>query len=155
MRVTSGTDARRVALTDGGARWSRACWWSNPDPIWKTPNPWSRPMAMPRSTLLRRERFDAVILDLALAPLDGWCVLATVGNWVERPRLVAIVSTNEHVGRALVLGADLCLPPGTPVDARALSSSTTKNPEEIAKEIECPQPLPPTSPRPTPSGVSA
>jgi DNA-binding response OmpR family regulator len=71
-------------------------------------------------TLLRHERFDAVILDLGLAPLDGWCVLATVGNWVERPRLVAIVSDDEHIGRALVLGADLCVPTGTPVDARGL-----------------------------------
>jgi DNA-binding response OmpR family regulator len=102
-------------------------------------------------TLLRHERFDAVILDLGLAPLDGWCVLATVGTWVERPRLVAIVSDDDHVGRALVLGADLCVPPGTPVDARALFCSTTQNP----KELECPQPLPPTFPSPTTSGVRA
>jgi DNA-binding response OmpR family regulator len=75
--------------------------------------------------MLRSERFDAVIVDLGLAPIDGWCLLATVGNWVERPRLVAIVPhgdrSPDHVGRALVLGADLCLPAGTLLDARALS----------------------------------
>jgi DNA-binding response OmpR family regulator len=100
--------------------------------------------------LLRHERFDAVVIDLGLAPLDGWCVLATVGNWVERPRLVAIVSADEHVGRALVLGADLCVPPGTPVHARALLSSTTAMP----KEHECRQSRPTVFPPPTPSGVS-
>lgn len=101
--------------------------------------------------MLRRERFDAVIIDLGLAPLDGWCVLATVGNWVERPRLVAIVPSGdrapEHVGRALILGADLCMAAGTLLDARALRRST--------KERECPQPPTISFRRPTPSGVSA
>ena len=101
--------------------------------------------------LLRHERFDAVIVDLGLEPLDGWCVLATVGNWVERPRLVAIVSDDEHIGRALVLGADLCVPPGTPFDARALTPATSENPEET----QCPQSLPPTFPQPTTSGARA
>ncbi len=101
--------------------------------------------------MLRRERFDAVIVDLGLAPLDGWCVLATIGNWVERPRLVAIAPAGnrapEHVGRALVLGADLCMAAGTLPDARALTRST--------KERECPQPPMTSFPRRTPSGVSA
>jgi DNA-binding response OmpR family regulator len=98
-------------------------------------------------SLLRRERFDAVIVDLGLAPIDSWCVLATIGNWVERPRLVAIVTDPEHVGRALVLGADLCVMAGTQLHARALTRST--------KETKCPRPQPISSPRPTTGGVSA
>src|SRR5450755_295817 len=105
--------------------------------------------------MLRRERFDAVIVDLGLAPIDGWCVLATVGNWVERPRLVAIVPHGErapeHVGRALVLGADLCMAAGTLLDARALNPSTP----EMPKEMECPQPRTTSFRRPTPNGASA
>jgi DNA-binding response OmpR family regulator len=97
--------------------------------------------------LLRRERFDAVILDLGLAPIDSWCVLATVGNWVERPRLVAIVTDPDHVGRALVLGADLCVMAGTQLHARALCRST--------KETKCPPPLPTSFPRTTTAGASA
>ena len=102
--------------------------------------------------LLRRERFDSLIVDLGLAPLDSWCVLATVGNWVERPRLVAIVTDPEHVGRALVLGADLCVMAGTQLHARALTRSTATTPSP--KEMKCPQPPRPTSRRPTTSGVS-
>jgi len=119
--------------------------------------------------MLRRERFDALIVDLGLAPIDGWCVLATVGNWVQRPRLVAIVPPGdrapEHVGRALVLGADLCMSAGTLLDARALGTPIPELPEEMLpeemlpeemlEEIECPQPRTTSSPRPTPSGVSA
>jgi DNA-binding NarL/FixJ family response regulator len=97
--------------------------------------------------LLRRERFDAVIVDLGLAPLDSWCVLATIGNWVERPRLVAIVTDPDHVGRALVLGADLCVMAGTQLHARALTCST--------KEMECPRPHSMSSPRATTAGASA
>ena len=118
--------------------------WSNTDLIWKTPKRSSPPTATPRSALLRRERFDAVIVDLGLAPIDSWCVLATVGNWVERPRLVAIVTDPDHVGRALVLGADLCVMAGTQLHARALTRST-------AKEMKCPRPPTTSSPRPTTS----
>jgi DNA-binding NarL/FixJ family response regulator len=113
--------------------------------------------------LLRRERFDTVIVDLGLAPIDSWCVLATVGNWVERPRLVAIVPygdrASEHVGRALVLGADLCMTAGTLLDARALMHSTAGMHPAIApaivKETQCPQPPRIIFRRVTPSGVSA
>jgi CheY-like chemotaxis protein len=105
---------------------------------------------------LRRERFDAVILDLGLAPLDSWCVLATVGNWVERPRLVAIVTNPDHVGRALVLGADLCVMAGTQLHARALIRSNTEIPSpEMRKELQCPQSPRPTSPETTTVGASA
>ncbi len=101
--------------------------------------------------LLRRERFDALIVDLGLAPLDSWCVLATVGNWVERPRLVAVVTDADHVGRALVLGADLCVMAGTQLHARALLAAT----EELPKEMKCPQSPRQTSRRPTTVGASA
>jgi len=100
--------------------------------------------------LLRRERFDALIVDLGLAPIDSWCVLATVGNWVERPRLVAVVTDPAHVGRALMLGADLCVMAGTQLHARALIRTTP----EMREERECPRPQPTSFPRPTPSGVS-
>ena len=101
--------------------------------------------------LLRRERFDAVIVDLGLAPIDSWCVLATIGDWVERPRLVAIVTDAAHVGRALVLGADLCVMAGTQLNARALCPATS----ELPKETQCPRPLETNFPRPTTSGVPA
>jgi CheY-like chemotaxis protein len=95
--------------------------------------------------LLRRERFDAVLLDLRLEPLDGWCVLAAVGSWSERPRLIAAVGDRGDIERARHLGADFCVMAGTQLHARALTRST--------KEMECPRP--PTSyPRPMPSGVS-
>jgi len=103
--------------------------------------------------LLRRERFDAVMLDLRLEPLDGWCVLAAIGSWTERPRLIAAVGDRGDIDRALHLGADLCVMAGTHLHARALTRSTARLPEAMAKEMECPRP--PTSfPRPMPSGVS-
>jgi CheY-like chemotaxis protein len=99
--------------------------------------------------LLRRDRFDAVLLDLRLEPLDGWCVLAAVGSWSERPRLIAAVGDRGDIDRALLLGADLCVMAGTQVHARALTRSTASLPEEM----ECPRP--PTSfPRRMPGGVS-
>ena len=100
--------------------------------------------------LLRRERFDAVLLDLRLEPLDGWCVLAAVGSWPEKPRLIAVVGDRGDIDRALALGADLCVMAGTHLHARALSRSTTAMPEEM----KCPQPPRTSSPRPTMSGVS-
>ena len=106
--------------------------------------------------LLRRERFDAVIVDLGLAPIDSWCVLATVGNWVDRPRLVAVVEDADHVGRALVLGADLCVMAGTQLHARALTRSTSAMRPEMTlgrEEKECLQPPRTSFPRPTMSGV--
>jgi CheY-like chemotaxis protein len=98
--------------------------------------------------LLRRECFDTVVVDLALAPLDGWCVLAAVGSRPERPRLIAIVRDRSEIDRARRLGADLCVMPGTRVHARALTRST--------KEMTWPtQPLPSSSRRPTTSGARA
>jgi DNA-binding response OmpR family regulator len=104
--------------------------------------------------LLRREPFDALIVDLGLAPIDSWCVLATVGNWAERPRLVAVVTDPGHVGRALMLGADLCVMAGTQLHARALTRTTPEKPE-TAEEMQCPRPRPTSFPRPMTSGVSA
>ena len=100
---------------------------------------------------LRAERFDAVVVDLALAPLDGWCVLATVGAWRERPRLTAIVADAAERDRARRLGADTCLSAGTRRGVGALSGSTD------AKETPTPWRAPlTTSSRPTtPVGASA
>ena len=100
---------------------------------------------------LRRQPFDALVVDLALPPLDGWCLLAAVGGWTERPRLIARVAAPGEVGRATALGADLCVAPGTPVHARALQRST----KEMHKETACPQPLATNSRRPTTTGVRA
>ncbi len=97
--------------------------------------------------LLRRERFDAVMLDLRLEPLDGWCVLAAVGSWTERPRTIAVVGDRGDIDRALSLGADLCVMAGTQLHARALTRSN--------KEMECPRPPKTSFPRPTMSGASA
>src|SRR5882757_6765377 len=96
--------------------------------------------------LLRRERFDSLVVDLALEPLDGWCLLAAVGSRPDRPRLIVIVGARSEIDRARRLGADLCVTAGTPVHARALTRST--------KETTWPaRPLPTSSPRPTTSGV--
>jgi CheY-like chemotaxis protein len=106
---------------------------------------------------LRRERFDAVLLDLRLEPLDGWCVLAAVGSWPERdgakPRLLAVVGDRGDIDRALFLGADLCVLAGTQLHARALTRSTPAM-RSVREEKECPQPTRTSCPRPTMSGVS-
>jgi DNA-binding response OmpR family regulator len=98
--------------------------------------------------LLRRERFDALVVDLALAPLDGWCLLAAVGSRPDRPRIIVIAGDRSDIDRARRLGADLCVTAGTQLHARALTRST--------KEMTWPtRPLPTSSRRPTPSGVRA
>ena len=50
----------------------------------------------------------AVVIDLALAVLDGWYVLADLGARPHRPLLVAIAETDDSRGaaRATMLGAD-------------------------------------------------
>jgi CheY-like chemotaxis protein len=105
---------------------------------------------------LRRERFDAVLLDLRLEPLDGWCVLAAVGGWPEKPRLIAVVGERGDIDRALHLGADLCVMAGTQLHARALQRSTpAMRPETTLgrEEMQCPQSRRTSFPRPTTSGV--
>ncbi len=99
--------------------------------------------------LLDHEPFDAVVLDLALPPLDGWYVLAALGGRPpsERPRIVAAVPSRSDIPRARALGADLCVGAGTNLDARALERST--------KEITCRQPPATSFPAPMTSGVSA
>jgi DNA-binding response OmpR family regulator len=107
-------------------------------------------------TLLRREPFDAVLVDLRLEPIDSWCVLAAVWGWTDRPRLVAVVGARTDIGRALILGADLCVAAGTPLHARALSRSTAAIPAEVnGKETQCPRPPTISSPRTTKAGASA
>jgi CheY-like chemotaxis protein len=60
---------------------------------------------------LREEPFDAVLVDLSLHVLDGWYLLATVGGWDQRPRLVATTSSANDRDRARKLGADTCIDP--------------------------------------------
>ncbi len=83
--------------------------------------------------LAARELFDAVLVDLRLPPLDGWCVLAALGTWPDayRPRIIATVGDRGEILRARSLGADLCVAAGTNLHARALMRST--------KERPCPQ----------------
>jgi DNA-binding response OmpR family regulator len=57
--------------------------------------------------LLDAETFDAVVIDLALPPLDGWCVLARAASRPNHPRLVAIVGDPRDRARAQRLGAEL------------------------------------------------
>jgi two-component system KDP operon response regulator KdpE len=51
---------------------------------------------------------DLVVVDLTLPPLDGWCVLAELGNRRIgcRPELVVRVADHRQAERALRLGAD-------------------------------------------------
>jgi DNA-binding response OmpR family regulator len=73
--------------------------------------------------LLDRERFDAVLLDLNLPPIDSWLVLAALGGRAERPRIVVAVGDQNEVERAQALGADVCVVAGTTAPARALTSA--------------------------------
>jgi CheY-like chemotaxis protein len=95
--------------------------------------------------LLRREHVDVLVVDLALAPLDGWCVLAAVGGRPVRPWIVALTRGPHEVARARLLGADLCVAAGTLPDARALVRST--------KEAPCHAPRPTDSRRPMTAGA--
>ena len=51
---------------------------------------------------------DLVVVDLTLPPLDGWCVLAALGNERSgrRPEIVVRVADHRQAERALRLGAD-------------------------------------------------
>ena len=53
---------------------------------------------------------DVVLVDLTLPPLDGWCVLAALGELrrgvVRRPEIVVRVADHSQAERALRLGAD-------------------------------------------------
>jgi DNA-binding response OmpR family regulator len=49
---------------------------------------------------------DVVLVDLTLAPLDGWFVLAALGARSERPLLVVRVADPAEAERAIALGAD-------------------------------------------------
>lgn len=70
---------------------------------------------------LDREPFDAVVIDLALPPLDGWMTLAELGCRPDRPRVIAQVGDRADIPRAVALGADLCVLAGTTIHARALA----------------------------------
>jgi CheY-like chemotaxis protein len=96
--------------------------------------------------LAERERFDAVVIDLAAPPLDGWMVLAHFGGRADRPRLVALSPLGADSPRARDLGADVCIS-GTDALARVLDASS--------KEHQCQRSRVRTFPGPTTSGVSA
>ena len=49
---------------------------------------------------------DVVLLDLTLAPLDGWVVLAAVGALPDRPLVIVRVADPADADRAIALGAD-------------------------------------------------
>jgi DNA-binding response OmpR family regulator len=53
---------------------------------------------------------DVVLVDLTLPPLDGWCVLAALGDagpeTGRRPQIVVRVADHSQAERALRLGAD-------------------------------------------------
>ena len=52
---------------------------------------------------------DLVLVDLTLPPLDGWCVLAALGDAARpgrRPEIVVRVADHSYAERALRLGAD-------------------------------------------------
>ena len=91
--------------------------------------------------LAERELFDTAVVDLSLDVLDGWYVLAALGTWAYRPRLVAVVANPGEAMRAHALGADLCVRAGTTLHARALESVWQRS-----RMTNCP--------RPTPNGVS-
>jgi CheY-like chemotaxis protein len=89
-----------------------------------------------------REFFDTVVVDLRLDVLDGWFVLAALGTWSHRPRLVAVVGEGAEAARAHALGADLCVRAGTTLHVRLLDSAWQRS-----RVNSCP--------RPTTSGASA
>jgi DNA-binding response OmpR family regulator len=53
---------------------------------------------------------EVVLIDLTLPPLDGWCVLAALGEARHgpgrRPEIVVRVADHSQADRALRLGAD-------------------------------------------------
>jgi len=51
---------------------------------------------------------EVVVVDLTLPPIDGWCVLAALGNELpgRRPEIVVKVADHRQAERALRLGAD-------------------------------------------------
>ena len=55
--------------------------------------------------LLDAQSFDAVVLDLHLPPLDGWCVLARVASRTQHPQILAAVADQDEAERAGRLGA--------------------------------------------------
>jgi CheY-like chemotaxis protein len=83
--------------------------------------------------LLDRERFDAVLLDLNLPPIDSWLVLAALGDRPERPRIVVAVGDRGDAQRAHALGADVCVVAGTTGPARALSTAWQRHHETISR----------------------
>jgi len=91
-------------------------------------------------------RYDELVVDLGLPPLDGWCLLSTVGARRVRPRLVALVADAAEGARARRLGADSCVIAGTSAGARALGCANKEKPWRVPRTT--------TSPRPTTAGAS-
>jgi DNA-binding response OmpR family regulator len=78
-------------------------------------------------TLLEREQFDAVVLDVSAPPLDGWVLLAALAAQWSRPRVVVVAAGPADRRRAAALGADVCVS-GTDGLARVLSAASKEQP---------------------------
>lgn len=99
---------------------------------------------------IEAQPFDAVVIDLGRPALDGWLVLARLGVRRPRPTMIVVLGEPEDAGRAVALGADVCVA-GTADVARVLDLVFDQKP---AEEIQCPA-FPTTSfPAPTTSGAS-
>jgi DNA-binding response OmpR family regulator len=68
--------------------------------------------------LLDTEQFDAVVLDLDLPPLDGWCVLARIAGRQDRPPVIAYAAERADAERARRLGAGLSCTDWSAIGAR-------------------------------------
>ena len=80
--------------------------------------------------LLSHDDFDALVVDLSLPPLDGWCVLAAAGRRADRPRVIAAYGADARDGaRARCLGADVYRPDweATAAAVAALVGATSGN----------------------------
>jgi DNA-binding response OmpR family regulator len=78
-------------------------------------------------SLLGREPFDAVVLDVSAPPLDGWVLLATLAAQRSRPRVVVVAAGVADRCRAAALRADVCVS-GTDDVARVLRTASKEQP---------------------------
>jgi CheY-like chemotaxis protein len=67
--------------------------------------------------LVEEQSFDAVVLDLSLPPLDGWCVLARLGARHPLPFVIVAAYDAADVDRARRLGGEVHLLPWSALGA--------------------------------------